>query len=139
LRGGFGYSVSWDSTSVPDGVVNLQAQAHDATANSAMSFGRIINVKNAVVVPPRVKSSVPTPGLTGVKRGSNITVSFTKAMDKTSLNKVNVALYTSTATQRSPRRASSGCRISGKAPERAIVRGLVAWGCAVRLAALISN
>nr|WP_316640482.1 MHFG family PEP-CTERM protein [uncultured Roseateles sp.] len=61
------YGFSWDSTTVPNGMVNLVAQAFDAAGNSASSATITVNVANgagivADVTPPVLTLSNPVNG-----------------------------------------------------------------------------
>ncbi|TDP71558.1 MHFG family PEP-CTERM protein [Roseateles toxinivorans] len=89
------YGFSWDSTTVPNGMVNLVAQAFDAAGNSAGSATIAVNVANGVaivadVTPPVLNLSNPT---NGAKLSGN-TVSVTvNATDNSGAAGISQTLY----------------------------------------------
>jgi hypothetical protein len=48
------YSITWDSTTAPNGSHNLAAKAYDATGNSTMSVASTVTVNNGTVAGPWV-------------------------------------------------------------------------------------
>lgn len=86
------YSVSWDSTSVPDwqGYFSYAA-ARDLAVNDNTSPGAYnFYVENTVA--PTIQDRSPVSGKTGVRRGSDVSVAFSEAMNVGTLNPSNVVL-----------------------------------------------
>ncbi|MDP9439200.1 MAG: Ig-like domain-containing protein, partial [Actinomycetota bacterium] len=92
------YSVSWDSTTVPDGGKIVQAKAYDAANNEKVS-SKSVTVKNDTggdTTAPTIASSVPTPERTGVSRTADVKATFSEEMDRNSVViGGNVQLYKS--------------------------------------------
>jgi len=89
------YGFSWDSNTVPNGIVNLVAQAFDAAGNSAGSATIAVNVANgtsivADVTPPLLNLSNPT---NGAKLSGNTVAVTVNATDNNGAAGITLTLF----------------------------------------------
>jgi hypothetical protein len=82
------YTVSWNSTSASNGAHMLTARARDAAGNQTISAGVSVTVSNAVpdTTPPTVTTVNPSGGAIGVIGSSNVTATFSEAVDGTTIS-----------------------------------------------------
>jgi len=73
------YSVSWDSTTVPNGSATLSARAADLAGNSATSATRSVTVANGG--PPPTDTTPPTVSLTAPAGGATVSGTTTISAD----------------------------------------------------------
>ena len=91
------YSISWDSTRVPDGPKTVQVSADDSAFNTG-SATRNITVDNVQdppevdTTPPMVTAVVPQHRREDVRRDSFVKVAFSESMQPSSLYDRNVTL-----------------------------------------------
>lgn len=82
---------------LPEETFTDSANGIAVQVTGSTTTGYTVRVQNGVQngSQPTIVSSTPTPEKTGVLRKTNVTTSFSKEMNKTTLNKYNVTLYKS--------------------------------------------
>lgn len=75
------YTCEWDTTTIDDGQYTLYAKAYDQAGNSKVSSGETITVDNT---PPTIESTTPSDSSKCVSRNTNIVITFSEKMDKSS-------------------------------------------------------
>ncbi|MEP6916494.1 MAG: Ig-like domain-containing protein, partial [Acidobacteriota bacterium] len=81
------YSVSWNTTTTPNGTHTLTAEARDAAGNTKLSAGVTVTVSNTVTPPP--DTTAPSVALTAPAASS--TVSGAKTVTATASDNIGVA------------------------------------------------
>ena len=88
------YALNWNTTSASNGAHTISARARDAAGNQATSAAVSVTVSNSAAdtTPPTVTSTSPAGGATGVSRTASVTVTFSEAMNATTIDFITVEL-----------------------------------------------
>src|SRR5206468_3723000 len=88
------YSVSWGTAAAGNGAHTLSARARDAAGNLTTSSPLNVTVANGNpdTTPPTVTAVSPAAGASAVNTATNVTVTFSEAVDATTVNGTTVQL-----------------------------------------------
>jgi hypothetical protein len=89
------YAVNWDTTSATNGTHQLTAVARDGAGNTTTSAAITVTVANDTVA-PTVTALNPAAGQTRVNPRTNVNVTFSEAMDPTTINIDTIQLRNAT-------------------------------------------
>ena len=96
--GGWSATAPTSYTFAAPGSKTLYAWAKDAAGNVSASASAAVTITPSDTTPPVVSSTSPADGATGVSTGTVVTVSFSEAMEPTTINTTSFTLSGAAAT-----------------------------------------